>query len=178
MPTLQMGSRGPAVRALKVALVAQGYFVGTVDENFEEKCTAAVAYFQSVHGLKIDGIAGRRTHELLGIGQSPGAVEMTLPAPDALIFQHRYDVVVNASTETDVRVVAWFRGVGSEQTQAEATVHVPANGNATASIEIPESVRDTEGEIHVTALAYLPADPNRAVDEKASHFWIDRLRSS
>lgn len=174
MPTvLQPGSQGTEVKTLQEALVAQGYYVGAVDSDFGNKTAAAVAYFQSCNNLTIDAVAGPQVFELLGIGEQPGAVEMALPAADARISDFVYNVEVNASTETDVRVVVWFQ-VGAEQVNAEASVHVPANGNATAAIDIPESVRDAEAEVHTTALAFLPGQVDHPADQKASHFWVDR----
>ena len=174
MAPLQEGARGPQVTALQEALVAQGYYVGSVDGEFGIKTSVALGYFQSCNNLKIDAIAGPQVMELLGIGQRPGAVEMTLPAADARISDSVYAVEVNASTETDVRVVVWFQ-VGGEQVHSEASVHVPANGNATAQIEIPESVRDAEMEVHTTVLAFVPGEVDEPADQKASHFWVDKI---
>jgi peptidoglycan hydrolase-like protein with peptidoglycan-binding domain len=174
MARLVEGSRGPEVTALQEALVAQGYYVGSVDGVFGLKTSVALGYFQSCNNLKIDGEAGPQVMELLGIGQQPGAVEMTLPEADARISDSTYAVEVNASTETDVRVVVWFQ-VGGEQVHSEETVHVPADGNATANIEIPESVRDTESEVHTTVLAFVPGQVDHPADQKASHFWVDKI---
>jgi hypothetical protein len=172
---VQEGSEGPEVKELQEALIAQGYYVGAVDSHFGIKTGVALGYFQSCNNLTIDGIAGPQVFELLGIhGQQPGSVEMTLPPADARIVDWTYDVEVNASTETDVRVVVWFRA-GGEEVHAEASVHVPANGNATASVEVPESVRDAEAEVHTTALAFLPGQVDHPADQKASHFWVDRI---
>ena len=173
MARLEQGARGPEVTALQEALVAQGYYVGRVDGEFGLKTSVALGYFQSCNNLEIDGAAGPQVLELLGIGQQAGAVEMTLPAADARISDSVYAVEVNASTETDVRVVVWFQ-VGGEQVNAEATVHVPADGNATAEITIPASVLDAEAEVHTTALAFLPGQVDHPADQKASHFWVDR----
>ena len=68
----------------------------------------------------------------------------------------------------------WFQ-VGGEQVNAEATVHVPADGNATAEIAIPESVLDTESEVHTTVLAFVPGQVDHPADQKASHFWVDKI---
>jgi Putative peptidoglycan binding domain len=154
--------------------VAQGYYVGSVDGVFGIKTSVALGYFQSCNNLAVDGTANPQVLELLGIGQQPGAVEMTLPEADARIADSVYAVEVNASTETDVRVVVWFRA-GGEEVNSEATVHVPANGNATAAIDIPESLRDSETEVHTTALAFLPGQNEHPADQKASHFWVDKL---
>jgi peptidoglycan hydrolase-like protein with peptidoglycan-binding domain len=176
MATLQEGSKGDEVKGLQEALVAQGYYVGSVDGVFGIKTGVALGYFQSCNNLAIDGVAGPQVFELLGIGSGaqPGAVEMTLPAADARISNFVYDVEVNASTETDVRVVVWFQ-TGGEQIHAEESVHVPANGNATAAIEIPESLRDAEAEVHTTVLAFLPGQNEHPADQKASHFWVDKI---
>lgn len=60
-PDLSASSRGSRVLALERALAALGYAPGQIDRFFTAATSAAVAAFQSQHGLKPDGIAGHDT---------------------------------------------------------------------------------------------------------------------
>jgi hypothetical protein len=64
---LQQGSTGADVLELETKLVANGYFVGAVDETFDVQTDAAVRYYQSLNGLTIDGIVGPQTRASLGL---------------------------------------------------------------------------------------------------------------
>ena len=171
MAVLQENSKGPEVEALQKALIAQGYYVGAVDGVFGMRTVAAVLYFQSVNNLKIDAVAGPQTLELLGISDRPGAVEITLPAPDS-VKGDRYEVILHASVDTPVRVVVWFTaGTLQEHTEASATAHA---GSATAvTVTPPSGISDHEGEVHVHAYV-LPQNGTEPIDQKASSFWVNR----
>ena len=171
MAVLQANSTGPEVEALQKALVAQGYFVGAIDGVFGRHTLAAVVYFQSVNGLALDGVVGPQTLELLGIGDHAGAVEMTLPAPDA-VKGDGFEIIVNSSVNKTVRIVVWFTA-GAHQEHVETTIDVNAGSAATISLTVPAAVREQEGEVHVHATAY-PPDTNDALDQKASSFWVNR----
>ncbi|HUP73578.1 MAG TPA: peptidoglycan-binding domain-containing protein [Acidimicrobiales bacterium] len=170
MAGLQPNSQGPEVEALQKALVAQGYFVGAIDGVFGLKTLAAVVYFQSVNSLALDGVVGPQTLELLGIGDHDGAIEMTLPAPDA-IKGESYEVIVNASVNKIVRIVVWFTA-GAHQEHAETTVDVNAGSPAHITLTVPSAVRQQEGEVHVHATAYPPSGTD-VLDTKASSFWVN-----
>jgi peptidoglycan hydrolase-like protein with peptidoglycan-binding domain len=171
MAVLQADSHGPEVEALQKALVAQGYFVGAIDGKFGLKTLAAVVYFQSVNSLALDGVVGPQTLELLGIGDHAGAIEMTLPAPDA-VNGESYEVIVNASVERAVRIVVWFTA-GSHQEYTEETVTVKPGAPTQVTFTVPSAVREQEGEVHVHATAY-PTSGTDALDTKASSFWVNR----
>lgn len=65
--TLRQGSSGSAVATLQQALNAAGYSEVKVDGKYGKDTKEAVALYQSMNGLKIDGIAGRKTlAKLLG----------------------------------------------------------------------------------------------------------------
>ena len=57
-PTLRMGSRGTAVRALQIRLTALGYWLGAVDGQYGDLTRQAVVTLQKVAGLARDGICG------------------------------------------------------------------------------------------------------------------------
>lgn len=171
MTTLQPGSHGPEVTALQNALVQQGYYLGQVDGHFGDRTAAAVVYFQSCNNLTIDALAGHQVYQYLNLNQTPGGVEMTLPAPDA-VSGSTYSITVAASHDVDLRVVVWFRA-GSVEEHAVQAVHVGAGSPATATVQIPDTVRAHENEVHVTALAF-PSSGSEQLDEKAGHFWLNR----
>ena len=63
--TLKNGSRGEEVRKLQQALITLGYLKGTADGVFGNKTENAVRAFQKAKKLKVDGLAGKKTQELL-----------------------------------------------------------------------------------------------------------------
>ncbi len=104
-PTLKAGSTGDRVAMLRTRL---GLSDGT---DFDASLGARVKQFQSVHGLKADGIAGAGTIEALnrGAGYYEQLVVINmerakrLPAPEE---QHKY-VVVDSG---DARLSMWENG--------------------------------------------------------------------
>src|SRR5439155_14193534 len=70
MPMLEIGTTGPAVRKLQVALKAAGFDPGLLDGDFGAGTDAAVIAFQHSEGLLADGIAGPRTLKALGLVKS------------------------------------------------------------------------------------------------------------
>lgn len=60
------GSSGSMVANLQIALVAQGYVIGT-DGTFGPRTEQAVRDWQQRNGLEVDGIAGPATQESLGM---------------------------------------------------------------------------------------------------------------
>ncbi len=65
MKILRMGSRGPSVELLQLALVRAGFGPLETDGLFGPLTEAALRRFQSAEGLTADGIAGRETHRAL-----------------------------------------------------------------------------------------------------------------
>ena len=59
--SIYYGSTGSRVRALQKALKAAGYFKGTVDGKFGDMTELAVRKFQTAKGMRVDGIAGKKT---------------------------------------------------------------------------------------------------------------------
>ena len=69
LPTLQVGSSGPAVEQLQLALAARGYSIDT-DGIYGPATRSVVAAYQGSIGLTDDGIAGAVTLAALGMGQA------------------------------------------------------------------------------------------------------------
>ena len=61
------GSRGSEVRTIQEKLKRWGYYNGNVDGIYGSQTTAAVKSFQRKNGLTVDGIAGTRTLNAMGI---------------------------------------------------------------------------------------------------------------
>ena len=65
MKLLRLGSRGPQVQLLQLALQRAGYAPGATDGVFGRQTEAALRQFQTANGLTPDGIAGPMTHSVL-----------------------------------------------------------------------------------------------------------------
>lgn len=63
--TLRNGSEGEYVRLLQERLSVLGYYEGGVDGNYGSGTLRAVVTFQQFHNLSADGVAGKKTQELL-----------------------------------------------------------------------------------------------------------------
>ena len=63
--TLHHGSRGQDVRKMQEALITLGYLKIPADGIFGNKTEIAVRKFQRANGLKVDGLVGKKTLELL-----------------------------------------------------------------------------------------------------------------
>ncbi|PFV46534.1 hypothetical protein COL14_24905 [Bacillus thuringiensis] len=64
-PVLKMGSKGPDVAKVQIALQNAGFSPGDIDSNFGLKTDQAVRYSQIYNHLEVDGIVGRHTWGLL-----------------------------------------------------------------------------------------------------------------
>lgn len=71
------GSTGSVVSQIQKRLSDWGYYFGNVDGVFGSKTESGVRYFQSKHGLTIDGIAGDATLAAIGINTASGATSRT-----------------------------------------------------------------------------------------------------
>ena len=63
--TLRPGMSGETIVQLQQALIEQGYLTGNADGIYGRKTEKAVRNFQKKKGLKVDGLAGKKTQELL-----------------------------------------------------------------------------------------------------------------
>ena len=66
------GSRGSEVPQIQTKLKRWGYYSGSIDGIYGSETLAAVKYFQRKNGLTVDGIAGKKTLEAMGIFYSSG----------------------------------------------------------------------------------------------------------
>ena len=64
------GSRGEEVKQIQTKLKRWGYYNGNVDGIYGSQTQEAVRYFQRKNGLSVDGIAGQKTLEAMGIYSS------------------------------------------------------------------------------------------------------------
>ena len=64
------GSRGSEVTQIQTKLKRWGYYNGNIDGIYGSQTLAAVKYFQRKNGLTVDGIAGKKTLEAMGIYSS------------------------------------------------------------------------------------------------------------
>lgn len=62
---LTIGSRGPAVTELQLALRNAGYSPGPIDGDFGPQTQSAVLRFQTSKRIEVDGIVGPQTHGAL-----------------------------------------------------------------------------------------------------------------
>lgn len=63
--TLQVGDKGAEVRKMQEKLQEYGYYEGEIDGAYGNQSRRAVEEFQYMHGLTVDGIAGRHTLTVL-----------------------------------------------------------------------------------------------------------------
>ncbi|NCB51723.1 MAG: spore cortex-lytic enzyme [Clostridia bacterium] len=73
--TYDRGSSGETVRQIQTRLRDWGYYSGNVDGIYGSRTEAAVKKFQKANGLAVDGRAGPKTLEALGLptGQAPAS---------------------------------------------------------------------------------------------------------
>lgn len=64
------GSRGAEVSQIQTKLKRWGYYNGNIDGIYGSQTLAAVKYFQRSNGLTVDGIAGTKTLNAMGIMSS------------------------------------------------------------------------------------------------------------
>lgn len=67
------GSRGEEVRKIQTKLKNWGYYNGSVDGIYGWQTESAVKSFQKKNGLTVDGIAGTKTLNAMGIFSSAGS---------------------------------------------------------------------------------------------------------
>ena len=73
------GSRGEEVRKIQTKLKNWGYYSGSVDGVYGWQTETAVRSFQKKNGLTVDGVAGEKTLNAMGIYSSSGAGNSSSP---------------------------------------------------------------------------------------------------
>ncbi|MBR2704960.1 MAG: spore cortex-lytic enzyme [Clostridia bacterium] len=68
--TSKLGSTGSEVTAIQTKLKRWGYYNGSIDGVYGSQTVKAVKLFQSKNGLTVDGIAGTKTLNAMGISSS------------------------------------------------------------------------------------------------------------
>ena len=64
------GSRGEEVKTIQTKLKRWGYYKGNIDGIYGSQTLSAVKWFQQKNGLTVDGIAGTKTLQAMGIYNS------------------------------------------------------------------------------------------------------------
>ncbi len=90
---LSRGGQGSDVREMQIKLKQLGYnAVGPIDGKFGRLTESAVRAFQSGHGLRVDGIAGKATISLLtklaGGGTNPAGKAVSANSADLNLLAH------------------------------------------------------------------------------------------
>ncbi len=118
MRVLRFGSVGPAVELLQLALERAGFGPLVTDGIFGPATKGALARFQAVNGLRVDGVAGPAAHRAL-LPWYTGYVSLRVRAGDTIwALARRY----GSSTEA---VLLANPGVQPEKLQIGATLIVP-----------------------------------------------------
>jgi N-acetylmuramoyl-L-alanine amidase len=76
------GSTGDEVVTIQTKLKRWGYYSGSIDGIYGSQTLAAVKWFQSKNGLTVDGIAGKKTLEAMGIYTSSTTSSSTTSSSD------------------------------------------------------------------------------------------------
>ncbi len=112
MDILRIGSRGPDVEALQLALTRAGYQTGAIDGVFGGLTQSAVLQFQSDHGLAVDGIVGPRTWAAL-LPYLRGYIVHTVSRGDTLYkLSRQYGATLYAILQANPAVNAMQLQVG------------------------------------------------------------------
>lgn len=73
------GSRGEEVKKIQTKLKNWGYYSGSVDGIYGWQTESAVKSFQKKNGLTVDGIAGTKTLNAMGISSSSSSGQSSSP---------------------------------------------------------------------------------------------------
>lgn len=162
-PTLQRGSRGPAVRVLQESLTKLGYKPGPVDGIFGPLTEEAVKTFQDDWHIDADGIVGPVTWGAIAkalAAQSPPAASgipgepADLPAPEkhAPTEEIPYDLIVEMVP----------MGPAPGDAQGEASINTTDGSISVTAFNMPSP--DTFNS-YTTYFVYLEAPGRQAVGE-------------
>ena len=116
--TLKQGDSGSGVKWLQAYLKKLGYFNYAVDGNFYTRTKSALQQFQSMAGLKPDGIYGSQTRAKLQKYHTGGVVTGgagSLNDQEVLAILKKGELVLNDGQKTALRtVLTGLRTVASE----------------------------------------------------------------
>ena len=126
--TLKKGMTGEDVRLLQHALIDLGYLSDKADGQFGGNTHSAVVQFQAVNGLDADGLAGKKTQDLLFSGKALSAEYA--PKMDYLILVNRQNKLDKNYVPSDLVNIAdvipsnilkvKYKGTKANRTAAEA----------------------------------------------------------
>ena len=126
--TLKKGMTGEDVRLLQYALIDLGYLSDKADGQFGGNTHSAVVQFQAVNGLDADGLAGKKTQDLLFSGKALSAEHA--PKMDYLILVNRQNKLDKNYVPSDLVNIAdvipssvlkvKYKGTKANRTAAEA----------------------------------------------------------
>ncbi|WP_272819041.1 peptidoglycan-binding domain-containing protein [Scytonema hofmannii] len=64
-PVLNSGDVGPVIRDIQVFLRDRGYYFGRIDGIYGRRTARSIRNFQFVNGLRVDGVVGENTWQVL-----------------------------------------------------------------------------------------------------------------
>lgn len=102
--TLKKGMTGEDVKKLQQALIDLGYLNDKADGAFGSNTHSAVVMFQAVNGLSADGLAGKKTQDVLYSGSALSADQA--PEMDYLILVNRENKLDKTYAPTDLVNIA------------------------------------------------------------------------
>jgi peptidoglycan hydrolase-like protein with peptidoglycan-binding domain len=131
-PVLRYGSRKSDVQRLQTQLKQLGYYSGVVDGQYNASTEIAVAKFQKVKGLKVDGLAGLTTRERLQVAlaaknqivispiiASPVSTSKPITTPKAtergFVWWLIFAIGILGSIGALIYLLRWFRQVKQVQ---------------------------------------------------------------
>ena len=82
------GSRGDEVKQIQTKLKRWGYYTGLIDGVYGSQTLKAVKWFQSKNGLTVDGVAGPKTLQAMGITSSGNSSSKTMSNSDTNLLAH------------------------------------------------------------------------------------------
>lgn len=82
------GSTGDEVKQIQTKLKRWGYYNGNIDGIYGSKTVEAVKYFQRKNGLTVDGIAGTKTLNAMGIYSSSSTSSSSSNSSNLNLLSH------------------------------------------------------------------------------------------
>lgn len=134
LKTLRIGSRGPQVELLQLALSRAEIYNGKIDAIFGSDTYSAVRLFQNANGLTSDGIAGARTWQAL-YPYLTGYKTHTVQKGDTLYtIAQMHGSTIKAIETANPNINAFNLTVGSKITVPLSFGVVPTNISFTSTV--------------------------------------------